>query len=105
MGNAGLRSEPNLIVPPGLQDEDVWMADEGCLFRTWQGFQVLMFATIARSNRESPLDRQITTPENQASAEFNSINPLEQGLDGQFFFFLILGLMEAKYWLVVHTGS
>jgi hypothetical protein len=52
-----------------------------------RGFQVLMFATTARQ-QESPLDRQITTPENQASAEFNPINPLEQGLDDRFFVFL-----------------
>jgi hypothetical protein len=44
-----------------------------------------MFATNAQSNRTSPLDRQITTPENQASAEFESTNPLEQGLGGRFF--------------------
>jgi hypothetical protein len=55
--------------------------------QTWQGFQVLMFATRAKQ-QESPLDRQITTPANQASAEFNPINPLEQGLDDRFFVFL-----------------
>jgi hypothetical protein len=61
----------------------------GCLFRLARGvFKVSMFATRAKSNRSSPLDRQITTPENQASAEFNPINPLEQGLGDRFFGFL-----------------
>ena len=55
-----------------------------------------MFATNAQSNRTSPLDRQITTPENQASAEFESINPLEQGLGGRFFGILLTGKAEFR---------
>lgn len=47
--------------------------------QTGRGSQVLMFVTNAKSKQASPLDRQITAPENQASAEFDPIKPLEQG--------------------------
>jgi hypothetical protein len=45
-----------------------------------------MFATRAQQQQESPLDRQITTPAKPSfTAEFHSLNPLEQGLEDQFF--------------------
>jgi hypothetical protein len=54
----------------------------------WQRFQVLMFATRAQQQQESPLDRQITTPAKPSfTVEFNSLNPPEQGLEDQFFGF------------------
>jgi hypothetical protein len=88
MGNAGW--VPNLLMYPlGLQDEVCGVAGGFCSDR--RGSQVLMFATNAQSNRTSPLDRQITTPENQASAEFESTNPLEQGLGGRFFWDFVDG--------------
>ena len=90
MGNAGW--VPNLLMyPPDLEDEGVGWREEACLGLGGPGINVRY---QSKSDRSSPLDRQITTPENQASAEFNPTNPLEKGLGDRFFLPLILPLMN-----------
>jgi hypothetical protein len=70
------------MYPPDLEDEVVGWQEEACLGLGGSGINVRY---QSKSDRLSPLDRQITTPENQASAEFNPTNPLEQGLGDRFF--------------------
>lgn len=61
---------------------------EGALFGTARGvcldrdrFSAINVRYQCKEEQASPLDRQITVPENRASAELNSPNPIEQELE------------------------
>ena len=81
MGNAGW--VPNLLMyPPGLSDEVCGVAGGGLLRLGWAGKCQLP----EQKRQESPLDRQITTPENQASRlSLIPPTPLSKGLVTDFF--------------------
>ena len=82
MGNAGW--VPNLLMyPPDLKDEVVGWQEEACLGLGGSGINVCY---QSKSDRLSPLDRQITTPENQASwLSLIPPTPLSKGLVADFF--------------------
>jgi len=82
MGNAGW--VPNLLMyPPDLEDEGVGWREEACLGLGGPGINVRY---QSKSDRSSPLDRQITTPENQASRlSLIPPTPLSKGLVTDFF--------------------
>src|SRR5947207_6273281 len=84
MGNAGW--VPNLLMyPPDLKKKMrcVGWQEEACLGLGGPGINVCY---QSKSDRLSPLDRQITTPGKPSlTVEFNPTNPLEQGLGDRFF--------------------
>jgi hypothetical protein len=70
------------MYPPDLEDEVCGVAGGACLGLGGPGINVCY---QSKSDRLSPLDRQITTGKPSLTAEFNPINPLEQGLGDRFF--------------------
>ena len=85
MGNAGW--VPNLLMyPPDLKKmRCVGWQEEACLGLGGSGTNV---SYQSKSDRSSPLDRQITTPENQASRlSLIPPTPLSKGLVADFFVF------------------
>ena len=75
------------MYPPDLEDEVCGVAGGACLGLGGSGINVRY---QSKSDRLSPLDRQITTPENQASRlSLIPPTPLSKGLVIDFFVFLV----------------